>query len=179
MVVSSMSYLTTGSPGKEGGTNKPPPIGRIQEWSKEREDTSPYVLPTSQNPSHWNSSWLSNVCTTKKDTESDWLARDNPETNLITIKPKTTSHVAEQFSWVPLPCCSIPGHPFLVKSLALSACVSSDNSFSSVRQEPSLEFWKGSPFLKQNLSHEKVLFHLRDKGLDQMGSLAYCSKAKF
>ena len=66
-----MSYLTTGSPGKEGRTNKLPPIGRIQERSKEREDTSPYVLPTSQNPSHWNPFWLSNVCATKKETESE------------------------------------------------------------------------------------------------------------
>jgi len=29
-----MSYLTTGSPGKECGTNKLPPTGRIQERSK-------------------------------------------------------------------------------------------------------------------------------------------------
>ena len=34
------------------------------------------------------------------------------------------SHVAEQFCWVPLPYCSPPGSPFLIKSLALSAHVS-------------------------------------------------------
>ena len=56
--------------------------------------------------------------------ESEWLAKDNPETNPITIKPKTASHVAELFSWVPLPCCSPPGCPFPIKSLALSAHVS-------------------------------------------------------
>ena len=54
----------------------------------------------------------------------EWLARDNPEPNPITIKPKTVSHVAEQFSCVPLPCCSPPGCPFPIKSLALSARVS-------------------------------------------------------
>ena len=32
--------------------------------------------------------------------------------------------MAEQFSWVPLPCCSPPGHLFPIKSPALSACVS-------------------------------------------------------
>ena len=99
----------TGGPGKEHGTNKPPPTGRIRERSK--GDASPYVLPTSQNPSRWNPSWLSDACTTRKDPESEQLARDNPETNPITIKPENASHMAEQFSWVPLPCCSPAGAP--------------------------------------------------------------------
>ena len=58
----------------------------------------------------------------KKDSELEWLAKDNPETNPITIKPK--SHVAEQCSWVPSPSCSPPRRPFSIKSLALSAHVS-------------------------------------------------------
>ena len=45
--------------------------------------------------------------------------------------------------------CSPPGCPFPIKSLALSSCVSLDNSFLSVRQEPSFGPWKGSPFLQQ------------------------------
>ena len=57
-------------------------------------------------------------------TELEWLAKDHPETNPITIKPETASHAAEQFSWVPLPYCSPPGCPFPIKSLALSAHVS-------------------------------------------------------
>ena len=61
--------------------------------------------------------------TTRKDSESEWLTKDNPETNPITIKPKTASHVAEQFSWVPWPYCSPHGYPFPIKSLALSADV--------------------------------------------------------
>ena len=50
--------------------------------------------------------------------------RDNPETSAITMKPETASHVAEQFSWVPLPYYSLPGHPFPIKSFALSVRVS-------------------------------------------------------
>ena len=53
------------------------------------------------------------------------MAKDNPETNPITIKPETASHVAEQFSWIPLPYCSLAWRPFPIKSLALSAHVSS------------------------------------------------------
>ena len=83
-----------------------------------------YVLPTSQNPSRWNRSWLRNPCATRKDPESEWLARDNLETNPITVKAKTVSQVAEQFSWVPLSCCSPPRCPFPVSSLTLSAPVS-------------------------------------------------------
>ena len=52
------------------------------------------------------------------------MAKDNPETNPITIKPKTVSHVTELFSWVPLPYCSPPWCPFPIKYLALSAHVS-------------------------------------------------------
>ena len=108
-----MSCFMTGDPGKEHGTNKPPPTGRVQETSK--GDTT--CLTTSQNPSCWHLSWLNKACTTRKDSESEWVAKDNLETNPITIK-------WEQFSWVPLPCCSLPGCPFPIKSLALSAHVS-------------------------------------------------------
>ena len=59
----------TGGPGKELGTDKPPPTRRVQERSKE-DITCP---TTSQNP-HWHPSWLNEVCTTRKDSESDdWL----------------------------------------------------------------------------------------------------------
>ena len=98
---------------------------------KARGASSPCVLPTSQNPSGWNPSWLSDASTTRKDPDSEWLARDNSETNLITIKFETVSHVAEKFSWVPFPHCSMSGHPFPIKSLALSTCVS----------PPTIHFW--------------------------------------
>ena len=55
------------------------------------------------------------------------------------------SHVAEKFSQLPSPSCPPPRQPFPIKPLALTAHVSSDNSFPSVRQEPTLRPWKGSP----------------------------------
>ena len=90
---------------------------------KERGDSSPYVLPISQSHYHWKPSWLRDAWATSKDPESEWLSRDNLETNPITIKRETVSLVAEQFSWVPLRCCSPPRQPFPIKSLALSAPV--------------------------------------------------------
>ena len=115
-----MSCFTTGGPGKEQGTNKPPPTRRVRERS-EGDTTCP---TSSQNPSLWHPSWLNKACTTRKDSESEWLAKDNPETNPVTIKPKTASHETQLFSWVPLPYCSLPGCPFPIKSPALSADVS-------------------------------------------------------
>ena len=98
-----------------------------------------------------NTELISNLCATRKDSESEWLAKDNPETNPITIRPETVSHVAEQLSWVPLPCCSLPRCLLPIKSLALSACVSSDNSFPSVRQESILGApERGAAFLQQS-----------------------------
>ena len=98
------------------------------------------------------------MCATRKDSELDWLAKNYPETNPITIKPKTASHAAEQFSWIPLPTAlhlgALPN-----KSLALSACLSSDNSFLSVRREPSFGPWKGFPFLKQMATTKGHLLH--------------------
>ena len=107
-------------PGEEQGTNKPPPTRRV--WERSKGDTT--CPTTSQNPSLWHPSQPNKVCTIRKDSESEWLAKDNPETNPITIKPETAGHMAEQFSWVPLPYCSPPRCPFPIKSLALSAHVS-------------------------------------------------------
>ena len=88
---------------------------------------------------------------TRKDSESEWLVKDNLETNPITIKPKTSSHVAEQFSWVPLPYCSPLGLPFPAESLALSPHVSPGTIHFRVLDEPTFRPWKGSPFLQQYL----------------------------
>ena len=112
-----MSCFATRGRGKEQGTNKSPPTGRVQERSK--GDTA--CLTASQNPSLWHPSLLNKACITRKDSESEWLAKDNPETNPITKNPET---VAELFSWVPLPYCSSPRCPFPIKSLALSAHMS-------------------------------------------------------
>ena len=62
-----MSCFMTGGPGKQQGTNKPPPTGGVQERSK--GDTT---CPTSShNPSLWHPFWLSKACTTRKDSESE------------------------------------------------------------------------------------------------------------
>ena len=129
--------------------NKLPQPEKFGKGQKERKDSSPYVLPTSQNPSYWNPSCLSDACTPRKDPESEWLVRNNPKTTPITIKLKTVSHMAEQFSYVSLLCSFLPGCPFPIKSLALSAHeeTSSDNAFLSIRQEPTLGPWKWVPFL--------------------------------
>ena len=77
-------------------------------------------------------------------TELEWLAKDHPETNPITIKPETASHVAEQFSWFPLPYCSPLGCPFPIKSLALSAHVSPQTiHFWVLDKSPVLDLGRG------------------------------------
>ena len=98
---------------------------QMEEFRKGQKETPhvqppPRILLSGIHPC----SWLNKACTTRKDSESEWLAKDNLETNPITIKPKTVSHMAELFSWVPLPYCSPPGCPFPIKSLALSTYVS-------------------------------------------------------
>ena len=132
----------TGGPSKEHGTNKPPPTRRV--WERSKGDT---VCPTtSHNPSHWHPSQLSNASASRKDSESEWLAKDNLETNPITIKPETVSHVAEQSSWFPLTQLLSNGVPLPIKvSGFVSACVSLDNSFLSVRQAPTLGPERDSP----------------------------------
>ena len=95
---------------------------QLEEFGKGQKET-PCVRSLPRIPlASIHLSWAMRVPPGK--TELEWLAKDNPETNPMTIKPETASHVAEQFSWVPLPCCSPPGCPFLIKSLALSAHVS-------------------------------------------------------
>ena len=136
-----MSCFTTGGPGKEQGTNKPPPTRRVQEGQKE---TPPARPPPRILLSGIYLGWTRHAPPGR--TLSEFLAKDNPETNPITKKPKTASHVTEQFSWVPLPYCSPPGCPFPIKiSCFVSTCVCSDNSFLSVRQEPSFRPGRGPP----------------------------------
>ena len=78
--------------------------------------------------------------------QARWLARDNPETNSIIIKLETVSHVAEQFSWFPLPCRSPPGCPFPIKSFALSAGVTSQTThFQVLDKSPVLDLGRCPP----------------------------------
>ena len=78
------------------------------------------------------------------------MTKDNPETNSINTKPETASHVAEQFSWVPLPYCSPPGFPFPIKSLAMSAHVSPWTiHFRVLDKSPVLGLGRGLPSSKK------------------------------
>ena len=140
-----MRCFTTGGPGKEHRTNKPPPTARVRERSK--GDTA---CPTaSQNPFCWHPSWLNKACTTRKNSESEWLAKDNPETNSITIKPKTATQFCRAVLLGSLTLLLSARVLFPNKiSCFVSTCVSSDNSFLSVRQEPGFGPWKGSSFLQ-------------------------------
>ena len=124
--------------GKEHRTNKPPQIIRVQKRSK--WDTT--CLTISQNPP----SWLSNACATRKDSELEWLAKDNPETNPITIIPETASIAVLLGSLTLLLSAQAP-LPNKI-SCFVSSYVSSDNSFLSARQETAFGPWKGLPFLQ-------------------------------
>ena len=132
-----------GDPDKEYGTNKPPPAGRVRERS--RGDTTYRSIHFTE--SLLLASILAERCVCNQ--ERLWIrmiGQSHPETNPITIKPK--------IAWQS----SSPGFPYLLLSTRVpfpnkiscfvSTGVSSDNSFPSVRQEPSFGPWKGSPFLQ-------------------------------
>ena len=85
IVIICMSYFMTGGLGKEHRviSHRQP-----EEFKKGQKEMS-HVLPTFQNPPYWHPSSLSNAGDTRKeysDLESEKLARDNPDTNLITMK---------------------------------------------------------------------------------------------
>ena len=125
IVTTYMSYLTTGSPSKECGTNKILPTRRIQERFKMRGET--YVHLSYQPPRMFltgiHLDWV--MHTSLGRTLSQMIvSRLSLETNPITIKPETENNSTEQFSWVPLPSYSPRRFPFPIKSLALSAPVS-------------------------------------------------------
>ena len=96
---------------------------------------------------------------TRKDQELEWLARDNPESNPVTIKPKTVSHLAVQVSWIPLPSSSLPRHPFPIKSLAFSAPVSPQTiHFLVLDKSPLSGAGKGPPSCNRKRSDHPLLW---------------------
>ena len=105
---------------KKYGVHKPPPMGRI--WERSKGDA---ICPTNLPESSSLESILAGCVYHQEGPWVRMLARDNLETNPITIIPETVSHVAEQSSWVPSPSFSPPRHPFPIKFLVLSAHVSS------------------------------------------------------
>ena len=69
--------------------------------------------------------------------ESECLARDNLETNPITIKPETAGHVAEKSPGLPHPAAALLGALSRQVSCFVSTC------------EPPLGPWRGFPFLQR------------------------------
>ena len=138
-----MSCFMTGDPDKEYRTNKAT-TNRKSSGKVERRHCLSVHFPESLLPA----SILTERCVRHQ--ERVWIrmiGQSHPETNhhkTQDCEPRGRAALLGSLTY-----CSPPGCPFPVKSLALSACVSSDNSFPSVRQEPSFGPWKRSPFLQQ------------------------------
>ena len=127
-------------PGKEHGANKPPPTGRVQERSK--GDST--CRTTSQNPSRWRPSWLSGACTNRKDSESDWLRRPGNESHdhkTWVCEPRGRTVLRGRLTLLLSARLLLPSKIFCF----VSTCISSDNSFLSVRPELHLGPGKGPP----------------------------------
>ena len=108
--------------------------------------------PISQNPSRWNPSWWRDeLGRTLGQTmgQAKSLARDDPETNSITVKPETASHRQSSPPGFPYHAALCSVTPSQWVSCFVSTCVSPDNSFLNVRQESILRPWKGSPSLQK------------------------------
>ena len=127
IITTCMSSLTTGGPDNEHSaatTNQPGEFG-----SQRREETPVHNMscqPSRNPPAGNHLDWEMHTPSGKALNRTKYGHRqdDWPETtqkaNPITIKPETASHVAEQLSWVPLPCCSLLERSFPIKSFALS-----------------------------------------------------------
>ena len=90
-----------------------------EEWGRSKGDAT--CPTTSQNPSRWYPSWLSNVCTTGKDPKSEWSAKGHPEANPMTIKPETRATGQSSSPGFPYPPALLLGAFFQIKSFPLSA----------------------------------------------------------
>ena len=119
-------------------------------------------MPHMSNWLHWHPPRLDDAGAPRKDPESEWLAEDNQRTNPVTRKPKTVNQVAQQSSWILSSSCPPPGVgagggglPNQVSCL-VSTGVSWNNSFPSVTREPPLKPSKGSPFLQQGDTQERI-----------------------
>ena len=155
MITTCISCLTTRGPGKEHNAvaeNWPAEFEKGPKGGRRLRSTYPINLAETS----VLKSILAERCAYHQDTP--WVrpnmgqTRDNLETNPITVKPKTVSHMATQFFWVPLinfssPQASVPNKVFCFVSM----CGSLDNSFPSVRQEPLLG--PGKPFSSDKTSY--------------------------
>ena len=132
----------TGDPDKEYRKNKPPPTWRVRERSK-RDTACLSTFPESL----LLTSTLAEQC--MRHQERLWIrmiGQRPPGKYPITIKTKTASHAAEQFSWVPLLYCFPPRCPFSIKYLAFSAHVSPHTiHFQVLDKSPVLGPGRGPP----------------------------------
>ena len=71
------------------------------------------------------------------------MARENLETNPITIKPETVSPMAKQSSWVPLPSCFLPEQVKVARS-CLMLCDPMDYTVHGILQARIL--WVAFPY---------------------------------
>ena len=72
--------------------------------------------------------------------------------------PRLRATWQKQFSWVPLPYCSLPGHPFPIKSLALSAHVFPQTiQFLVLDKSPLSGPGRGSPSCNEMISCHNLL----------------------
>ena len=165
----------TGDPGKEHRTNKPPPTTRVQERSK--GDTMRPI--TSQKPSHWHLSWLSNVCTTRKDSaQNGWPkttrklipSRSNPRLRARAGRAALLGSLTLLLSsWQPLPD---------KISCFVCTCVTSD-SFPSVKQECTFGPGRGPPFCNSWVrkdSDKSEYTHVPMFKLDQQSTITQVQK---
>ena len=86
----SRSHLATGGPGQDQGTHKLPAT-RILERSKRDgrlQSRGPTDFPGSSSMVSISAEWC---VSPRKDANSEWLARDKPESNPMTINPETVS----------------------------------------------------------------------------------------
>lgn len=87
---------------------------QLEEFRKcqnERGDSSPYVLPISQSRYHWKPSWLRDAWATRKDPESEWLARDNRKLTPSPYNVRLWASWQSSSPGSPYSAALPPGHP--------------------------------------------------------------------
>ena len=133
----------TGGLSKEHGTNNPPSTGRI--WERSGEATCPTNLPESS----LLESILAEQCLQYQEglSQNDWADTTQkliPSPQTQDCEPRGRAVLLDSLNLL----CST-GMPLSNKiSCFINTCVSSNNSFPSVSQEPPVRPWKGSPFLE-------------------------------
>ena len=152
----SCELFTTGGPGKGHRTNKPHQLEKFRKGQKETPCDWP---PPRILLSGIHLGWTRYAPPRRTPSQNDWLKTTQ---KLIPHHHKTRD-------------CKPHGRAVLLGSLTLllstqapfpnkiscfvSTCVSSDNSFPSVRQEPSLGPWKGPPSYNSRIYNLHVNIH--------------------